>query len=487
MSDDMGWAQPGFNGGNKELTPHIDKLASDGMRLSQYYTHSVCAPTRAAFLTGKYAFRTWSDWRSEDFGKPSYLAKLGLTLAYTEKGEPTRRIHGLDTNEWTIAEALKSAGYFTAIVGKWHAGEWLPEHLPMGQGFMHQYGHYAWGIDYYNKSIVHNAPATFAVYDWHRNQKPVQESGYATDLFTNEAVKLIRERAKEAKQGTPLFMYVAYNAVHGPLNVPDRYRDLDARDAMLKALDDGVGQIIAALEDTGLDENTLLVFTNDNGPVLEEMSTPYRGTKNTTFEGGVRSPAIVRWPGYTKPATINSGMMFVTDWYSTFLSIGEGLRDLNRPVDALDMTRMLFQGEESPRSEIVYDVLGSVRLPTIRRGDFKLMGEQLFNITEDPYEQNDISTDHPDLVSTLKARVTEVGNQRPPLGEKPLVMDPPLPYVYGKGENEDPPIWLIEHVDAIRKTQPQSWAPGETPWPKAPQGANASKMTGGIDEIPVSR
>ena len=106
MSDDMGWAQPGFNGGNAELTPNIDKLASEGMRLTQYYTHSVCAPTRAAFLTGKYAFRTWSDWRTEDFGKPSYLAKLGLTLAHNERGEPTRRLHGLDTNESTISEAL---------------------------------------------------------------------------------------------------------------------------------------------------------------------------------------------------------------------------------------------------------------------------------------------------------------------------------------------------------------------------------------------
>ena len=114
---------------------------------------------RAAFLTGRYAFRTWSDWRSEDFGKPSYLEKLGLQLAFNERGEATRRIHALDTNERTIAEALKEAGYYTAILGKWHLGEWLPEHLPMGQGFDYQYGHYAWGIDYYNKTIVHNAPA----------------------------------------------------------------------------------------------------------------------------------------------------------------------------------------------------------------------------------------------------------------------------------------------------------------------------------------
>lgn len=110
FSDDMGWAQPGFNGGNSALIPNIDRLASSGLRLTQFYTHFVCAPTRGAFLTGRYAFRNWMDWRSEDFGKPSYLEKLGLTLAHNNEGVPTRRIHALHTNERTIAEALKEAG-----------------------------------------------------------------------------------------------------------------------------------------------------------------------------------------------------------------------------------------------------------------------------------------------------------------------------------------------------------------------------------------
>ena len=199
LADDMGWNQPGFNGGKKELTPNIDALARQSTRLTQYYTHSVCAPTRGALLTGRYAFRNWMDWRSEDFGKPSYLQALGLTLAINKKGQPTRRIHALPTEERTIAEALKEANYHTSIVGKWHCGEWLPEHLPMAQGFMHQYGHYAWGINYFNKSIVHNAPARFAVYDWHRNQKPVKEDGYATNLFAAEAERVIAGRKKPPK------------------------------------------------------------------------------------------------------------------------------------------------------------------------------------------------------------------------------------------------------------------------------------------------
>lgn len=484
LSDDMGWAQPGFNGGDRTLTPNLDQLSSEGMRLNEFYTHSVCAPTRAAFLTGRYAFRTWSDWRSEDFGKPSYLAKLGLKLAYNNRGEPTRRIHALDTDERTIAEALGESGYFTALLGKWHLGEWLPEHLPMGQGFEHQYGHYAWGIDYFTKTIVHNAPARFAVYDWHRNQKPIQEEGYATDLIAAEAERVIAERKDDDR---PFFLYVAFNAVHGPLNPPPGFEGnaddpLAIRDAMLASLDQAVGRISQAIDDNGFRDDTLFIFTNDNGPVLEEMSKPYRGTKNTTFEGGVRQPAILRWPGHTNAGTTKDGMMFISDFYPTFIKLAGGRQSQDRPIDGIDMTSMLFDGTTSPREEIVFDVSGSVRLPTIRRGDFKLMGDSLYNIASDPSESRNIASNHPAIVAKLRKRVQEVGDERPPLGDKPLLMDPPLPYVYGLEEQADVPDWLVEAVDKIRAKQPQDWAPGETPWPKAPQGANASKMDGLKDE-----
>tara|TARA_R110000850_G_scaffold96999_6_gene202662 strand:- start:515 stop:2080 length:1566 start_codon:yes stop_codon:yes gene_type:complete len=483
LSDDMGWAQPGFNGGKAELTPNLDAMAAEGLQLTQHYTHSVCAPTRGAFLTGRYSFRNWMDWRSEDFGKPSYLAKLGLTLAHTEAGEETRRIHALDSSERTIAEALKEAGYFTSISGKWHCGEWLPEHLPMGQGFMHQYGFYAWGIDYYNKSIVHNAPARFAVYDWHRNQQPVQEEGYATDLFADEAVRVI----ESSKAEMPLFLYVAFNAVHGPLNPPpgfegDAEDPMAIRDAMLANMDMNVGKIIKAIDDKGIRDNTLLIFANDNGPVLEEMSAPYRGTKNTTFEGGVRTPCLVRWPGHTEPGSTSDEMLFVADWYSTFISLAGGNHEQDTEVDSFDLTDTLFGDAPSPRTEIIYDVEGSVRLPTVRSGDYKLMGDMLFNVTEDPSETTDIAAANPEIVSKLAGRLQQAASERPPLGDKPLLMEPPLPYVYGQEENRNVPDWLKQHVDAIRATQPQEWDPGETPWPQAPQGANASKMTGGLDE-----
>ncbi|MEM7697397.1 MAG: arylsulfatase [Verrucomicrobiota bacterium] len=484
LSDDMGWAQPGFHGSEKGLTPSLDALAAESLRLNAHYTHSVCAPTRGAFLTGRYAFRNWMDWRSEDFGKPSYLAKLGLELAKTPSGEDTRLIHAMDTSERTIAEALGEVGYFSALVGKWHAGEWLPEHLPMGQGFDHQYGHYAWGIDYYNKTIVHNAPARFAVYDWHRNQEPVKEEGYATDLIADEAVRLIEAREGE---DNPLFLYVAFNAVHGPLNPPPGFtgnadEPLEIRDAMLQNLDANIGKIVSAIDEAGIKEDTLLIFANDNGPVLEEMSHPWRGTKNTTFEGGVRTPCLVRWPGKTPAGESTDEMLFVADWFSTFIALAGANPEQETSVDGLDQSEMLFAGGESLRDEIIFDVEGSVRLPTIRSGDFKLMGEMLYNIAEDPGETSDVAAQHPEVVARLSQRLAEAAAERPPLGDKPLLMDPPLPWVYGAEESENVPDWLKAAVTAVRDTQPTEWAPGETPWPQAPKGAFASKMDGGLDE-----
>ncbi|MEM7561222.1 MAG: sulfatase-like hydrolase/transferase, partial [Planctomycetota bacterium] len=258
---------------------------------------------------------------------------------------------------------------------------------------------------------------------------------------------------------------------------------LAIRDAMLESFDKAVGRISKAIDDNGFRDNTLFVFTNDNGPVLESMSKPFRGTKNTTFEGGVRQPAVLRWPGHTKPGTQKDGLMFIADFFPTFISLAGGKHEQEQPIDGLDMTEMLFQGAESPRKEIVFDVSGSVRLPTIRSGAFKLMGDALYNLEEDPSEQTDVAKQHPDVVRKLKARVTAIGNERPPLGDKPLLMDPPLPYVYGKEEQQDVPAWLIKTVDAIRAKQPQDWAPGETPWPKAPKGAVASKMDGLKDEV----
>lgn len=474
LSDDMGWNEVGFNGGNPDHTPNLDHLRKSGMSCTQFYTHSVCAPTRAAFLTGRYAFRTWSDWRSEDFGKPSYLEKLGMKLVKNKEGEWTRRIHALPTEEITVAESLKDAGYYTAIIGKWHCGEWLPEHLPMGQGFMHQYGHYAWGIDYNNYTIPHNAPARFAVYDWHRNQEPLYEQGYSTDLFANETVRLIAEHRKKQEQTgkeQPFFIYVPFNAVHGPLEEVPRYTDkYGKRHAALKCLDDAVGRIVGAVDQYGFKENTLVIFSNDNGGLRESMNAPYRGTKNTTYEGGVRVPFVMRWPKQVPKNSSHDGMMHIVDLYNTFITLGDGEIPVDRVVDGMNMTETLFNSAKSPRHEIILEVEGSVRLPTIRSGDYKLVGSELYHIIDDPSETTDLSKQHPKIVKQLKAKLAKASSERPPMPKMDQLMSPAQPWVYGQEENKNVPQWLKDVVSKVRATQPQSWAPGKTPWPQAPKG-----------------
>ena len=398
-----------------------------------------------------------------------YLEKLGLTLTKNEEGEETRRIHALDTEERTIAEALKEQGYFTSISGKWGCGEWLPEHLPMGQGFMHQYGHYAWGIDYNNYTNPHNAPACYAVYDWQRNQEPLHEQGYATDLIANEVVRLLANHERE--QGdAPFFYYVPFSAVHGPLEEVPRYRDVyDKRYAAIKCLDDAVGRVVGAIEQYGFSDNTLIVFTNDNGAIRENMNAPYRGTKNTNYEGGVRVPCILKWPGKLQPGGTNNEMMHITDFYSTLIKWGGGSLAQERQLDGIDMTDVILNGAKSPRDEIVFEVSGSVRLPSIRKGEYKLKGEELYNIANDPSEKTDLASKLPHVVTLLKERLHVLGEERPPMPDLNLLMTPALPWVYGENENATAPDWVKTAMRKVRETQPKEWAEGTTPWPQAPK------------------
>ena len=469
LADDLGWNEVGFNRSGISLTPYIDNLRTSGVSMTQFYVHAVCGPSRAALLTGRYPYRNWTDWRTEDFGKPNYLAMLGLGLLQNELGEETRRIHALATEEKTIAEALKEQGYSTAIAGKWGCGEWLSEHLPMAQGFDHQYGHYAWGIDYNNYTIPHNAPARFAVYDWHRNQQPLFEQGYSTDLIANEVVRLIQNHADNTNN-TPFFFYVPFNAVHGPLEDIPRYVDeSDKRTAAIKCLDDAVGRITNAIDQYGLSDNTLIVFTNDNGAIRDTMNAPYRGTKNTNYEGGVRVPCVINWPGKISPGSSNNSLMHVTDFYHTLISLGGGAVDQADPVDSYDFSEVILNGEESQqRQEIIFEVSGSVRPPAIRLGDYKLIGDELFNINSDPGEKDDISSEHPEVVAKLRNRIEQESAKRPPLPQMRL-MTPALPWVYGEQENKLVPYWVKQLVQTVRNQQPQEWKPGETPWPQPPK------------------
>lgn len=274
MADDMGYADAGFMGGKEIQTPHLDRLAKSGAVLESLYVQPVCSPTRSSLMTGRYVAHTGM----YTIVRPH--AKWGLPL-----------------EERTLAVALREAGYTTAVVGKWHLGEFEKAYQPLGRGFDHQYGNWFGAIDYF----THKRDG---VLDWHRDDEPSQDEGYSTHLVAKEAVRLIKEQPADK----PLFLYVPFNAVHAPLQVPEQY--LKSYDkltgqrrtyaGMLSAMDEAVGQIVAALEEKRLLENTLIAFSSDNGgpgPGRVTDNGPLRAGKGTIYEGGIRACAFATWPG----------------------------------------------------------------------------------------------------------------------------------------------------------------------------------------------
>ena len=284
MPDDMGWGQVGVQGGTVVPTPNIDRIAKEGANLTQFYVTPVCTPTRSTFLTGRYPFRTGTEVRFN-----------------------ANDTAGMLLDERTLAEALQEAGYWTAMVGKWHLGSWNKAHLPMQRGFDHQYGHYGASIDYASKKRGQ-------IYDWHRNEKPLDEDGYSTTLIAKETSRLIK--AQDGKN--PFFIYVPFNAVHSPHHAAPR--DIVAKykipgdknkpwpRANIEIMDQAVGTILKALDDKGLTDDTLVIFLNDNGGPENAVvnNGPYRGFKTGFYEGGIRVLNVMRWPGKLKAGTENN-------------------------------------------------------------------------------------------------------------------------------------------------------------------------------------
>ncbi|MCY4122657.1 MAG: sulfatase-like hydrolase/transferase, partial [Acidobacteria bacterium] len=241
LSDDMGWGQPGFNGGEEVETPSIDRIAEEGIRLTQFYVAPVCTATRGALLTGRYS---WKNGTGERFNGRTSM--------------------GMRVDERTIAEALRDAGYATWLVGKWHLGQWQREHLPLQRGFDHHYGLYGAEIDSFSHHRGRNRDLAL---DWHRNGRPVVEAGYSTELLAEEAVQLI-DRHDPAD---PFFLYLPFNAVHNPNDAPQEYIDLYShldnpkQRAQLAVMDLAIGQVMDALAARGVLDNTLVMFLNDNG------------------------------------------------------------------------------------------------------------------------------------------------------------------------------------------------------------------------------
>lgn len=385
LSDDMGWQQVGFTGGKEVATPHIDSIAREGVTLHQFYVQPVCSPTRSCLMTGRYAWKTGMERR------------------------PTgNAAQGMKKDERTIAQALADAGYATWMIGKWHLGEWYKEHLPLGRGFQHHYGHYGAAID----SFTHTRSG---VLDWHRNGRPVVEEGYSTFLFAQEAERLIANH----DGAKPFFLYMPFNAVHGPHMAPPevlkKYAHLGryaAQRAQMECLDIAIGRVLAALKKNGLDENTLVMFTNDNGgPRIANGNGKYTGGKSAYHEGGMRVPAALRWPGKIKPGTSTNEMLHAIDLFPTFCGLAGADAKKGLPLDGQDAWKTISAGAKSPRNEIAHC------LTVLRQGDHKLIDKgstyynwpeqplQLYNISKDPEEKNNIAGTEPKLVAQLRDRL----------------------------------------------------------------------------------
>jgi arylsulfatase A-like enzyme len=403
VADDLGWKDVGFHGSDIK-TPNIDKLAQTGARLEQFYAQPMCTPTRAALMTGRYPFR------------------YGLQTAVI----PSGHTFGLATDEWLLPQALKEVGYETAIIGKWHLGHADRKYWPRQRGFDYQYGPLIGEIDYFTHE-------QHGVLDWYRNNKPVKEKGYSTTLLGSAAVKLITAR----DPALPLYLYLTFNAPHTPYQAPqaylDRYKDIAdpsrrAYAAMITAMDDEIGRVVAALEKKGIRDNTLIVFQSDNGGTRNaifagegDMSKikipvdngPYRDGKGSLYEGGTRVVALANWPGHIKPGSTVEGMIHVVDMYPTLAGLAGGPTGRSKPLDGLNVWPTISEGKPSPRTEIVYNV--EPFRAGIREGDWKLIWRtplpaaiELYNIAQDPSEKNNVAADNPDMVAMLQKRANEL-------------------------------------------------------------------------------
>ena len=397
LADDLGWADIGYHDSDV-LTPNLDKLVTQSVRLERHYVMPTCTPTRVGLMTGRYPSR---------YGV--------LSPAYGKI---------FDDDTVTVAQALRECGYRTAITGKWHMGS-PPDYTPLKYGFDTSYGYFDGQIDPYKHDYKNGKPS------WHRNDKLLDEEGHSTDLIASEAVRII-----EAEHDKPFFLYVTFSVPHHPLDEPQQWlskyegRSVDPSRKLFAAsvthMDHGIGRIIDALERKGLRENTLVVFSSDNGgqtgwsskteykgryadkpQMVLGNNKPLRGWKGETYEGGIRVPAMASWPGVLKPGTLNVPVHIV-DWMPTLCGLVGYSPKRDLKWDGRDVWQSISQGTD--RAELSF-YWRTPNASAVRLGDWKLIvpkkgkGPELYDVTNDPYEEHDMAKQQPDRVKNLKKRL----------------------------------------------------------------------------------
>jgi arylsulfatase A-like enzyme len=388
MTDDQGYADVGFNGCTDIPTPNIDTIADQGVRFSSaYVSYPVCGPSRAGFITGRYQQR---------FGferNPQYRT-----------GDPNM---GLPKSEETIAEVLKKAGYTSGIVGKWHLGA-HPDLHPLSRGFDFFHGHLGGGHNYFPELLTIkeseaaiNEPQSYETWIL-RNHEPVEPTKYLTDDFSDAAVEFI-----DMNKENPFFLFLSYNAPHTPMQATEEYlaRFPDIKDkkrrtyaAMVSAVDDGVGQVLAKLDELDLADNTLVFFLSDNGGSSKNASinTPLRGHKSDVWEGGHRVPFALRWSGRLEAGSVYERPVSSLDILGTIAGITGVAISEERPLDGVNLVPFLDEEEQGDPHDALYLRKWDQQRYVVRKGDHKLViptkggKAQLFNLADDISEKKNI-------------------------------------------------------------------------------------------------
>jgi arylsulfatase A-like enzyme len=419
VGDDMGYADIGVHGCKDIPTPNIDRLAAAGTRCTNgYVSGPYCSPTRAGLLTGRYQTRFGHEFNPGGEEPKSEKQTAGKRKNQKEKGEvasATTKQIGLPLSQTTIADRLKAAGYQTGWVGKWHLGSELP-FVPQNRGFEDSFGFLGGAHGYFPDA---KPPLR-------RQNEPIEEKEYLTDAFGREAVTFIERHAEK-----PFFLYLAFNAVHTPMNATDdrleKFKNITDKNrrtyaGMMSAMDDSIGRVLATLREKKLEDNTLVFFISDNGgPTMPGTSinassnAPLRGSKRTTLEGGVRVPFFVKWPGHVPVGQVYDKPVIQLDILPTALAAADVKVPADAQLDGVDLLPYLNDKNKDKPHSALYWRFGDQM--AIRQGDWKLVrydpvvdgmkgtatDAKLYNLADDIGESKDLIKSEPQKAKELQA------------------------------------------------------------------------------------
>lgn len=392
LADDLGWADLGVYGGTDFATPHLDRLAAQGVRFTQAYANSaVCSATRIALITGRYQYRLRAGLE-----EPIALRDTGL---------------GLPPEHPTLPSLLKEAGYDTALIGKWHLGL-PPAYGPLRSGYGHFFGNLHGAIDYFSHKphVGDDVPR-----DLWEGEVPVERAGYYTQILADEACAYVRARQGAAR---PFLLSLHFTAPHWPWEGPGdeavsrEIKDLFHYDGgslkkygeIVQALDAAVGQVLAALDDTGQAENTIVVFTSDNGGERFSRTWPFVGQKTELLEGGLRVPTLLRWPARLLPQ-VSDQVTVSFDWLPTLLAAAGVAPHPDYPSDGENILPVL-EGQAPPHARTIYWRYKAQAQRAVRDGDWKYLkindNEFLFDVVVDERERANLREKHPAVFERLR-------------------------------------------------------------------------------------